>query len=195
MSKFGLLWVEDVIEALDGKENINAWLEKMDLTAALNEHSIVRETRVFASSPDEDLQALETASEVLPSAERKVNAWLEDAQLPLQVGERYKIGVNIGAPRQDALGGGPFHEPDWGNQNQLDLVIALHGRGAKIEPVWQYGTLPKSSDMPAVYFDVEPHEEGMLELYLSIFLAHELVLLEEFQLTFEVVATSSEALS
>lgn len=126
-------------------------------------------------------------------ASRRVNVWLEHGALPLEVGTKYKIGINIGAPRNETVGGGEFHEPLWGNRNELELLILLTGRGVKVEPAWCHATLPKHRDMDKVYFHVVAYEAHVIELYLSIFLQRELTLLEEFRITLETVAPLARA--
>jgi hypothetical protein len=114
---------------------------------------------------------------------RQVNAWLEEAQQPLTVGRSYRLGVNIGSPRADSLVEVDFREPEWGALNEIGLVIAVHARGARIEPLWHNATLLRKGEMEEVYFNIVPIEEGVIELYLTIFLARELTLLEEFRFT------------
>jgi len=126
------------------------------------------------------------------AAGRHVNVWLEEGRLPLEVGTRYRVGVDIGSQKQDAAGGGKFQEPIWGDRQQLDLAIVLTGKGAQIEPAWQNAILPRYGNMPAIYFEVRPVLEGPLTLCLSIMLAKEMTLLEEFQITLDVVADSAE---
>ncbi len=133
-----------------------------------------------------------------PPASRQVNAWLEGAGLPLHVGKVYRVGVNIGGTRPDAMGGGPFREPDWGHRTQLDLLIVLSGRGARITPTSQWVVLPRQGETPAVFFNLEPlarddEQQWDLELFLTISLARELTVLEEFRLAFPVVRIPEEA--
>jgi hypothetical protein len=123
---------------------------------------------------------------VTKSAARHVNAWLEQGQLPLNVDAPVRIGVNIGAARQGTIGGGVFVEPDWGELQQLDLVITLSGPGARVTPTSRRVTLQKQGDTTPVFFDVVPRRAGKLELYLSIHLAKEMTLLEELVLSLRV---------
>ena len=130
-----------------------------------------------------------------PAADRHVNAWLEQGQLPLTENASVQIGVNIGAPREGTIGGGVFVEPDWGHWQQLDLVISLNGPGARVTPTSQLVTLHKQGDTPPVFFGVVPRRAGKLELYLSIYLAKEMTLLEEFVLTLPVAKALAEAVT
>lgn len=116
------------------------------------------------------------------SPRRQVNAWFEEAQQPLIVGRNYRLGVNIGSPRADSLVAVGFQEPEWGTRNEIGLVIAIHAISARVEPLWHQMLLRKG-EMEPVYFNIVPIEAGVIELYLTIFLARELTLLEEFRFT------------
>jgi hypothetical protein len=123
---------------------------------------------------------------------RRINVWIEGRELPLVVRDEYTIKVNIGASRQNALASERLPEIDWGDQDHLDLVISLDGDGLKVKPAWKPAVLHKLGGMEEVEFKVTPYRAGDLELYLSIYLAPELVLLEELRISVEsVVAVAS----
>ncbi len=119
---------------------------------------------------------------------RRINAWIEDGELPLKVDVVYTIKINIGASIEGAIGGKDFTEPDWGDCESLDLIIVLRGDGFQVEPSWQPAVLPRLGEMEAAAFEVRPCIEGNLELSLSLYLARELTLLEEMRISVEVVA-------
>jgi hypothetical protein len=119
---------------------------------------------------------------------RRINAWIEDGELPLEVDVECTIKINIGDPIEGGIGGKDFTEPDWGDCESLDLIIVLRGDGFQVNPSWRPAVLPKLGEMDEASFKVTPCEEGNLELSLSIYLATELTLLEEMRISVEVVA-------
>jgi serine/threonine protein kinase len=150
-------------------------------------HSI---TKNFALE-DTTTTAAETSNEIVP-ASREVNAWLVDAELPLAVGRHYTLAIDIGQPRSGRVGGVLFSEPDWGNAEQLEIVILLEGAGFEVTPLFQRTMLPKSGNMEPVFFTITRKSKSTVTLNLSIFLARELSLLEEFTLDLSVKEQSTE---
>lgn len=122
---------------------------------------------------------------------REVNAWIVDGGLPLIRDRRYRVGVNIGAPREGRLAGWPFAEPDWGDRSEIRLLLSLHAAGVDVSPSCRRARLHREKNMRAVYFDIIPRVAGPVSLHISIFLARELTLLEEFRVGV-VVADKAE---
>lgn len=116
---------------------------------------------------------------------REVNVWLVDTELPLVVAQEQTLGVDIGEPRSERVGGGAFNEPDWGTANELEIVILVDGAGFDVTPSFQKATLPRLGTMESVFFKITP-DGSAATLNLTIFLARELILLEEFSLDFSV---------
>ncbi len=123
--------------------------------------------------------------------ERIVNVWLADEGLAPCVGRTIRIGVDIGTPRFGRLetGGGVFSEPDWGDADYLDLSIVLYGEGVTVRPAAQTGRLPRRGAMDAVFFEIEFHTIGTVELSLAVFIAGEETLLQRCEFALEVVET------
>ena len=142
-----------------------------------------------------DIQTKSVTEHKKPLATRKVNVWLVNAQPPLFVGTDHRFGVNIGRTHEGALTSAVFQEPDWGDRDQLDLVILLEGANASVSPSWRPAVLPKSKNMEPVYFQVTPRDKGPVLLSLSIFLARELALLEKVSVEVTAVEKVTEAVA
>lgn len=139
------------------------------------------------------ISTINGASDESKPARREVNVWLVENEPPLVVGIEHKVGVNIGQPREGSVGGGEFKEPDWGDLDKLDLIILLDGSNVTIAPGWQPTVLPKTGNMEPLYFYVTPLDKGTVLLSLSIYLARELTLLEEFLIELSAVEKVGEA--
>jgi hypothetical protein len=131
-----------------------------------------------------------TSTDTVPVG-REVNAWLSDCELPLVVGQNHTLGVDIGTPRSYRVGGSSFTEPNWEDRDQLDLLILVDGPEFEVTPSFQQAILPRTGNMETRFFGITPKSEGPLKLNISIFLAHELTLLEEFAV--ELTATNELA--
>src|SRR5207244_50382 len=100
--------------------------------------------------------------ETMPPA-REASLWVEGGPAALRVGVEYRVGVGIGVPRANRVGGGPLPELDWGERQELPLIIALSGSGARITPTSQPARLPRKGDMAPVFFAVTPIRVGDLD--------------------------------
>jgi hypothetical protein len=124
--------------------------------------------------------------------DRKVNAWFVDARPPLQQRRVYQLGVNIGKPREDALATASAPAIDWGDKENLQLLVVISGFGFVADQRQQILTLPKRGDSDTIFFAVTPNQDSML-LRISLYLARELTLLEEFELPIEVYSAIKAA--
>lgn len=111
---------------------------------------------------------------------RHVNAWFEDGGLPLERMRRYSLAVNIGSPRHDGLVAKPLAEPDFADGDGIDLLVVVGGRGYAVGRHQQPLRLPRFGDSDVARFDITPLDETFL-LRISIYLASDLALLEEFE--------------
>ena len=118
--------------------------------------------------------------------ERHVNAWIEDGDLPLIRGQKYRFGVNIGRLRQGGLVSAKVPEIDWGNNKTVEIIVILSGRDFFIEPRSRQLNLSKTDETDPMFFTVTPLLKGLSLLRVSLYLARELALLEEFEIPLTV---------
>jgi hypothetical protein len=151
--------------------------------------SKVRPRRSPATQPDDHLrhEPLSGNSEIpAPDAEekRRINAWIEDGEPPLEKGHTYQLGVNIGKRRQHALADAEFPNVEWKNEQSLQILVVISGHGLVVKPRERLVTLPRNGDSEPAYFSVTPVLENSdtLLLRISLYLARELTLLEEFEI-------------
>jgi len=97
----------------------------------------------------------------------------------------YRVRVRIGVP-QVGESGEPFKEPDWGEREYLDLRLTLDGLEAQVTPAWHELRLPRRGDSDHIDFRVLAQREGELQLSLRIYTASDFLLLEEYDLKFDV---------
>lgn len=97
----------------------------------------------------------------------------------------YRARVRIGVP-QAGESGEPFKEPDWGEREYLDLRVTLDGLEAQVTPAWHELRLPRRGDSDHIDFRVLAQREGELQLSLRIYTASDFLLLEEYDLQFNV---------
>lgn len=121
-----------------------------------------------------------------PVAERHVNAWIEDGDPPLETGRLYRFAVNIGKLRDQALGSSPFPILNWGDNAALAILIVVSGHGFTASPHQRQLDLPKYGETEPVLFNITPLEPNSFLLRISIYLARELTLLEEFEIPIAV---------
>lgn len=121
------------------------------------------------------------SKESAPAEVRFVNAWIEDGEPPLQQGRTYSLAINIGHLRERALATEPLAEIDWGNKDWLSILCVLSGNGVSIAPRQQVLQLPKSGEAAPIFFRITPTRAGGLFSRIGLYLAHELTLLEEFE--------------
>src|SRR5262249_47729568 len=117
---------------------------------------------------------------------RRINAWLEGGSPPLVRDKPVQLGVNIGARRGDALAGADLPPINWGVRNELELAVLVSGKDFKVEPRLRQFTLTKGTDSKPIHFEVTPLTEGKPILRVSLYLARELDLLEEFEIPIAV---------
>jgi ABC-type sugar transport system ATPase subunit len=113
--------------------------------------------------------------------ERRANAWLRDADLPLLVNTTAVVGFNIGPPRARALASEVFPEPDWGVASNLDLLVMLWAGRATVEPAGRRLSLPRNGQTEDAEFEVTPLSGGKLRLRFRVYLAAQGILLQELR--------------
>src|SRR5262249_55157981 len=118
--------------------------------------------------------------------DRHINAWIENADAPLLEGELYTFGVNIGKLRAQALSGAKLPELHWPDTEQLALLIVLSGPDFEIQPRSVEITLPRHGDTAPAFFRIRPRKSALSLLRVSLYLARELALLEEFEIPIPV---------
>ncbi|HET6194049.1 MAG TPA: ABC transporter ATP-binding protein [Trebonia sp.] len=119
--------------------------------------------------------------------ERRANAWLQDADLPLVVNKAAKVGFNIGGPRAEAIASAVFSEPDWGEASQLDLLVMLWAGRATVEPAGRELSLPRNGQTEDISFAVTPLAAGKIRLRFRVYLAAQGNLLQELRVDVRVV--------
>jgi hypothetical protein len=175
----------------------NAYLAGTRLLAgAVSDSPSIRKQR--AAPPSETVTADETAgtartaqtAEARERARRKstetrhINAWI--GAPPLRIDKAYRLGINIGRLREGALASAILPEPDRKDQRTLGLLIVVSGHGFTIEPRQHEIALPRRGETEAVFFAFTPTRQSGLMLRISVYLARELALLQEFEIPIEV---------
>jgi len=118
---------------------------------------------------------------------RHVNAWIEGHEPPLETGRTYRLAVNIGMVSGHSLASAPFAEPDFEGEESLELLVVLGGHGFLVKKRQQTLKLPRTGDSGVIYFEITPVLPTPL-LRISLYLASELTLLEEFAVPVKVAA-------
>lgn len=126
------------------------------------------------------------------SQKRHVNAWFEDGELPLETMRRYSLAVNIGAARGDGLGTKPLAEPDFADNEGIDLLVVVGGQGYSVVQRQQPLRLLRVGESDVARFAITPLDETFL-LRISVYLADDLALLEEFEFPLVAQARSRAA--
>lgn len=116
-----------------------------------------------------------------------VRCWLEiaEGEQP-RAGATYRIGVEVKTPAN----------ADWGDRNEIDLLVSLVGLGttglaAEVLPETQPVKLSKIEQQQPLVFDVTFRESGELSFFLSIYLERELTLLQEYEFSLTVPETDA----
>lgn len=143
------------------------------------------ETNLEGTSPDKETN----------SPRKYINAWLAKGELPLIKDQLAVIAVNIGARKSRVIAASVFREPDWGHWIELDVIVCLSGPGAKVTPTSHPLKIFKHGASAEIRFEVIPRKQGDVILNLSIYLAKELTLLEELELSLPVRLAVEEAIS
>lgn len=127
-----------------------------------------------------------------PSEQRHVNAWFEDGEQQLETDRLYRLAVNIGKPRPDSLATEPIVEPDFADGDTLELLVVIGGHGFSIKRHQRTLRLPRKGDSEIVRFEVTPRMESFL-LRISVYVASDLTLVEEFEIPLTSAAHSRAA--
>jgi hypothetical protein len=141
---------------------------------------------VGAEARSDALSEVESSPEASIETPRRVNAWVEDADGPLILSRTYRFCVNVGKLRADALASAALPGIDWGERQELDILVVLGGGDFRVTPRQRPLTLPKSGDTKPVEFAIRPLVAPSALLRVSLYLAHELLLLEEFEISIRV---------
>lgn len=119
-------------------------------------------------------------------AGRQLNVWLERGDLPLIADVTVMVGVNIGPPRGDTIGGGPSPEIDWGGVESVELIIVVWGTGVTVSPLSHRVTLPRVGKSNDALFDVTPRRGWTGELVIDVMRPGDFALLEEYRVSLEL---------
>jgi hypothetical protein len=123
---------------------------------------------------------------------RHVNAWIEDAEPPLETMRAYQLAVNVGKPRAPNLASRPMGEPDFKGEAFLELLVVIGGHGFSIGRRQHTLKLPRAGDSEVVHFSITPLIAAPL-LRISLYLSSDFILLEEFEIPVKAVAHSRAA--
>jgi HSP20 family molecular chaperone IbpA len=127
------------------------------------------------------------------SEKRHVNGWIEDGEPPLKKGRTYRLGVNIGRLREKTLASADLPNIDWGGKESLELLVVVGGYGFSVDRREQILSLPRHGDSKDIFFAITPVQDNSLLLRISLYLARELTLLEEFEIPIEVQSAAEAA--
>jgi flagellar protein FliO/FliZ len=126
-----------------------------------------------------------STEDAAPAAARRINAWIEGGMPPLQVNRAYRLGLNIGRLRAGGIAAVRFIEPQQQYEATLDLLVVVGGTGFRLEPRRHVLALPCRGDSESIFFTLTPLRAATLILCISIYLARELALLQEFEVPIE----------
>jgi hypothetical protein len=129
--------------------------------------------------------ALESA-EAAAAPPRFINAWLEDGTPPLAPDRPYTLAINIGRLRDQTLASEPLARIDWGDKTSLMLLCVVSGHGASISPGQRTFELTPAGDTEKIPFTITARRADAIALRISLYLARELTLLEEFEVSIAV---------
>ncbi|WP_422016787.1 hypothetical protein [Reyranella sp.] len=127
-----------------------------------------------------------------PSEPRHVNAWFEDGDEQLEIDRSYYLAINIGKLRPGSLATEPIVEPNFSAGAPLELLVVIGGHGFSIKRHQQTLWLPPEGDSEIVRFQVTPRTESPF-LRISIYMAIDLTLVEEFEIPLSRVTRSRAA--
>jgi hypothetical protein len=119
-------------------------------------------------------------------ATRFVNAWLEDGAPPLERDRRYTLAINIGGLREQSLGSEMLGDIDWRDKTSLMLLCVVSGHGVSVSPGQRTFELTPAGDTKKILFTITARRAIPIALRTSLYLARELTLLEEFEVTVAV---------
>jgi len=147
-----------------------------------------------AASQGEGVSARAATSREMPESARhetaegrRLNVWLEGDERPLVVDLTVKVGVDIGPPREGAIGGGPSPTFDWRGVEYVDLIIALCGADVSVSPPSHRVRLPRVGKSNPALFDVTPRRAGTVELHVDVLRPGDFALLEQYRVSLEVM--------
>jgi serine/threonine protein kinase len=122
---------------------------------------------------------------------RAVNVWFEadDPVPPLVVDAWYTLGLDIGAHRKGAATEA-FAEPDFGGQDELELLVSLYGDELELSSHSLALRLPRNGDSEERTFRARAREPGSAGLQIVISVLPELEILQTLELVFPVVPAS-----
>jgi hypothetical protein len=150
-----------------------------DFTSRL-ERAATRTDKPILTNGLESIRTNGLESSDAATPRRRVNAWLkEDETYP---SDEFDVWVNIGPPREGAMGG-DFKEPNWIGREFIELRLVLSGLDAEIRPGWHHVTLPRVGATEDVAFRVKTSFVGNLDLWLRVYAAKEMMLLDEHNIT------------
>jgi hypothetical protein len=117
---------------------------------------------------------------------REISAWIEGGEPPLDVGVKYRLFVKIGELPQHVLASTKLMNLDWGNHEGLRILVVISGRDLSVDPPQRELWLPKEGDSAPIFFDITFNGNDLLLLRIMFYLAHELTLLQEFEIPISI---------
>jgi hypothetical protein len=180
---------EDVVEAIMER----AYSPQLRRRRVAAEPPEVEATRAMDERATPETIASAPAAEEPGAAERRhLNAWIEDAEPPLETMRAYQLAVNVGKPREPNLASRPMGEPDFKDEAFLELLVVVGGHGFSIGRRQHTLRLPRAGDSEVVHFSITPLVAAPL-LRISLYLSSDFTLLEEFEIPVKAVAHSRAA--
>jgi hypothetical protein len=175
---------QDVVGRSSDKDAVEAIMERRPSPASPRPREVRPRPETMASAP---------AAQAPDAAERRhVNAWIEDAEPPLETMRAYQLAVNVGKPRAPNLASRPMGEPDFKGEAFLELLVVIGGHGFSIGRRQHTLKLPRAGDSEVVHFSITPLIAAPL-LRISLYLSSDFILLEEFEIPVKAVAHSRAA--
>ena len=120
------------------------------------------------------------------SEDRHINAWIEEGEPPLEKGRTYRFAMNVGQLCERALVAQELPEIDWRDRDSLKVLIVVSGYGFSVQPRQQEFLLPRQGNTELVFFGITPTRSDSLLLRISLYLARELTLLQEFEISIAI---------
>jgi uncharacterized protein YegL len=110
---------------------------------------------------------------------RSLNAWISHPRP--NVGEAFRVSINIGATKDSPIASVGFIEPGSSDQEFVELIVAIASLGCRVVPSWQKLKLPRTGETEKVDFHITARVGGDREFSVSVYLAKTMIELQSLR--------------